>query len=68
VRRERDHPSREVTGGVSGDNERWVRLSIGGFRYDDEPNWDELRPKLASAMELFLGVVDEVSNASQPRV
>jgi hypothetical protein len=58
----------EATGGAYDDDKRWVGVSIGGFRYDDDSNWDELRAKLASAMELFLGVVDEASNASQPRV
>jgi hypothetical protein len=57
----------EVTGGAYDDDKRWILVSIGGFRYDDDSNWEELRAKLASAMQLFLEVVDEVSNASQPR-
>ena len=53
--------------GADRDDRRWVRVSIPGFEYDDDSNWDELRAKLTKSMELFLAVVDGASSGSQSR-
>lgn len=37
--------------------DRWFRITMDGFDYDDRQRWDELRDKLYGCLEMVLGVV-----------
>jgi hypothetical protein len=56
----------EIQHGLDGANQRFVRLSLAGFRYDDDSNWGDLRESMQQAMGPFLRAVDSALGSSTP--
>ena len=47
----------EIESGMDNSGKRFITLSIPGFSFDDDSNWDKLRALLLDVMKLFLDVV-----------